>query len=163
MFTVRTARESDAEAIHALIGELADYEKLRHQMTGGVDELRTHLFGVQPFARVLIAELDGVVVGFALYFHNYSTFLCRPGIYLEDLYVQPAYRRFGIGKRLLATLAARAVELGCGRLEWSVLDWNAPSIEFYRKLGALPQDEWTMFRLTGDALTALARDGTGSL
>jgi len=158
---VRVAADGDAEAIHSLIGELADYEHLRHAFVGSVEQLRRHLFGAQPFAHALVAELDGKVVGFALYFHNYSTFLCLPGIYLEDLYVQPAHRRLGIGRQLLAALAARAVALGCGRLEWSVLDWNAPSIAFYRGLGAEPLDEWTMFRLTGEALSSLAEAGSG--
>ncbi len=157
---IRAAATTDVEAIHGLIGELADYEQLRHHFTGSVVALRSHLFGAQPFAHALVAERAHELVGFALYFHNYSTFLCKPGIYLEDLYVRPAERRGGIGRRLLAALARRAVELDCGRLEWSVLDWNAPSIEFYRSLGANPLDEWTMFRLTGEALSRLAAAGS---
>jgi GNAT superfamily N-acetyltransferase len=153
---VRDALPQDVTAIHGLIGELADYEKLRHEFVGRVDDLAAHLFGEPRCAQALVAEIDGVVRGFALYFYNYSTFLCRPGIYLEDLYVQPALRRRGIGLDLLTTLARRAVARGCGRLEWAVLDWNAPSIAFYRQLGAKPMDEWTTFRLTGEALTRLA-------
>jgi len=153
---VRAAEPRDVAAIHSLIGELADYEKLRHQFIGSAVDLERHLFGPRPCAWVLVAEVDGVVRGFALSFRSYSTFLCRPGIYLEDLYVQPAWRRHGIGKALLTALAQQAVEEGCGRLEWAVLDWNAPSIAFYKQLGAQPMDEWTTFRLTGEALTRLA-------
>ena len=153
---VRAAEPRDVAAIHSLIGELADYEKLRHQFIGSAADLERHLFGPRPCAWALVAEVDGVVRGFALSFRSYSTFLCRPGIYLEDLYVQPAWRRHGIGRALLAALAQQAVEEGCGRLEWAVLDWNAPSIAFYRQLGAQPLDEWTTFRLTGEALTRLA-------
>ena len=153
---VRDATPTDVLAIHGLIGELADYEKLRPDFVGEPAQLAIHLFGAQRYAWALVAEEAGVVVGFALYFFNYSTFLCKPGLYLEDLYVQQAHRRRGIGLALLTTLARRAVTAGCGRMEWSVLDWNAPSIEFYRRLGARPMDEWTTFRLTGDALTRLA-------
>jgi GNAT superfamily N-acetyltransferase len=153
---VRDAGVQDVDAIHRLIGELADYEKLRQEFVGSPAELAAHLFGEQRFAWALVAEEAGSVIGFALYFFNYSTFLCKPGIYLEDLYVQTAHRRRGIGLRLLEELARRAVARGCGRLEWAVLDWNAPSIEFYKRLGARPMDEWTTFRLTGEALTRLA-------
>jgi len=153
---VRAALPQDVAALHGLVGELADYENLRHEFVGSVDALADHLFGEPRYAHALVAEVGGVVRGFALYFFNYSTFLCRPGIYLEDLYVQPALRRRGIGLQLLTELARRAVARGCGRLEWAVLDWNAPSIAFYRQLGARPMDEWTTFRLTGDALTRLA-------
>jgi GNAT superfamily N-acetyltransferase len=153
---IRDATAEDVAAIHGLIGELADYEKLRHEFVGPVDDLAAHLFGEPRFAHALVADVGGVVRGFALYFFNYSTFLCRPGIYLEDLYVQPAMRRRGIGLQLLTELARRAVARRCGRLEWAVLDWNAPSIAFYRQLGAKPMQEWTTFRLTGDALTRLA-------
>ena len=153
---VRAAEPRDVAAIHGLIGELADYEKLRHQFIGSAVDLERHLFGPRPCAWALVAEVEGVVRGFALSFRSYSTFLCRPGIYLEDLYVQPAWRRHGIGRALLTALAQQAVEEDCGRLEWAVLDWNAPSIAFYRQLGAQPMDEWTTFRLTGEALTRLA-------
>jgi GNAT superfamily N-acetyltransferase len=153
---IREATAQDVAAIHGLIGELADYEKLRHEFIGPPEDLAAHLFGEPRFAHALVAEVSGAVCGFALYFFNYSTFLCRPGIYLEDLYVQPAMRRRGIGLQLLAELARRVVARGFGRLEWAVLDWNAPSIAFYRQLGAKPMEEWTTFRLTGDALTRLA-------
>jgi GNAT superfamily N-acetyltransferase len=154
---IRDARPADVAAIHGLIGELADYEKLRHQMTGTAAALERHLFGEPRFAQALVAAgPDGRIIGFALYFFSYSTFLCRPGLYLEDLYVQPHARRQRTGQRLLAELARRAVAADCGRMEWAVLDWNAPSIAFYRQLGAVPMDEWTTFRLTGDALTRLA-------
>ena len=153
---VRPAEPADLGAIHGLIGELADYEKLRHQFVGSQADLGLHLFGPRPCAWALVAEVAGQVRCFALSFRSYSTFLCRPGIYLEDLYVQPAYRRQGLGRALLAALAQQAVEEGCGRLEWAVLDWNAPSIAFYRQLGAQPMDEWTTFRLTGEALSRLA-------
>lgn len=157
---IRPAVPADAEDILALVRELADYEKLSHEVTGTPEDLERHLFGPQPFARALMAHVDGELAGFALAFYNYSTFLCRPGLYLEDLFVRPRFRRLGIGRRLLVELARHAVELGCGRMEWSVLDWNAPSIEFYRRLGARPMDEWTIFRLTGDALTRLAAGGS---
>jgi len=153
---VRDALITDVDDILLMIGELADYEKLRHQVTGSRDDLVRHLFGADPFARALIASIDGQTVGFALYFFNYSTFLCKPGLYLEDLYVRPVWRRHGVGARVLATLAQRAASRDCGRMEWAVLDWNQPAIEFYRRLGALPQDEWTTYRLTGEALTRLA-------
>ena len=154
---IRDARPGDVDAIHGLIGELADYEHLRQQFTGTPADLARHLFGAPRFAQALVAEAaGGAITGFALYFFNYSTFLCRPGLYLEDLYVQPASRRQRTGQRLLAELARRAVAAGCGRMEWAVLDWNAPSIAFYRQLGAEPMDEWTTFRLTGEALTRLA-------
>ncbi len=128
--TVRPATAADVDDIHRLVMELADYERLTHEVTGTPADLRQHLFGTQPFARALMAYVDGELAGFALAFYNYSTFLCRPGLYLEDLYVRPRFRRLGIGRRLLVQLAAHAVEIGCGRMEWSVLDWNAPSIEF---------------------------------
>jgi GNAT superfamily N-acetyltransferase len=153
---VRPAQRADVEDILQLVRELADYEQLAHEVTGTSAELEDHLFGPRPFAQALLAQVGSEVAGFALAFHNYSTFLCRPGLYLEDLFVRPRFRRLGIGRRLLAALARQAVDLGCGRLEWSVLDWNAPSIEFYRGLGARSMDEWTMFRLTGDALIRLA-------
>ena len=154
---IRDATSGDVPSIHGLIGELADYEKLRHAFIGHAEDLSRHLFGEPRYAWALVAEREGAVVGFALYFFNYSTFLCRPGIYLEDLYVQPAQRRRGVGLALLTELARRAHARGCGRLEWAVLDWNAPSIAFYRQLGAEPMQEWTTFRLTGDALTRLAK------
>lgn len=160
---IRSATPDDVPTIVQLIRELARYEKLEHECQASAQALRHHLFpppGTPAFAEALIAELEGHTVGFALYFHNYSTFLTRPGIYLEDLYVQPAHRGKGIGKALLTRIAQLAVQRGCGRVEWSVLDWNAPSIAFYKALGAIPMDEWTIFRLTGDALHRLGQSPT---
>lgn len=153
---IRDAVPADLDDIVALIGELADYERLSHQYTGSPQDLAQHLFGAERYAQALIAESGGLAAGFALYFFNYSTFLCKPGLYLEDLYVRPACRRQGVGVRLFAALARRAVSRGCGRVEWAVLDWNSPAIDFYQQLGAQPQDEWTTYRLSGDALTRLA-------
>lgn len=158
---IRHATPDDTPAIAELIRALAEYERLSHDVVFDEADLRRHLFGARPYAEVLLAEHEGEVVGFALFFHNFSTFLGRPGIYLEDLFVQPQHRARGFGRALLARLAAIAVERGCGRLEWSVLDWNAPSIAFYRALGAVPMDEWTTFRLAGEALDALSREGAG--
>ena len=149
---IRPARPADIPAIAAMIRELAEYEHLSQEVILDEAKLREHLFGDREFASVLIAEESSAVVAFALYFYNYSTFLGRPGIHLEDLFVRPAARGHGHGKALLAKLASIAVAAGCGRLEWSVLDWNAPSIAFYQKLGAQPLDDWTTFRLTGETL-----------
>lgn len=132
------------------------YEKLEHAVVATQEVLRRTLFGERRYAEALIARLDGEPVGFALYFHNFSTFVGKPGLYLEDLFVEPAHRGKGIGKALLQHLAAIAVERDCGRVEWAVLDWNAPSIAFYRSLGAVPMDQWTVFRLEGAALRAVA-------
>lgn len=154
---LRPATPHDIGTIAALIRELAEYENLSHEVVFREDELRAHLFGERPYAEVLLAEDDGEPVGFALFFHNFSTFLGKPGIYLEDIYVRPERRGNGHGKALLAEVARIAVERGCGRVEWSVLDWNEPSIAFYRSLGAVAMDEWTVHRLTGDALSRLAR------
>lgn len=153
---IRRATPTDIPTIAELIRALADYERLAHEVVLDEALLRDHLFGPRPYAEVILAERAGAVVGFALFFHNYSTFLGRPGIYLEDLFVRPEHRGAGHGKALLAHLARLAVERGCGRLEWSVLDWNEPSIAFYKSLGAAAMDEWTVYRLTGDALSALA-------
>jgi len=153
---IRPATVVDVPTITELIRALASYENLSESVVLDEDSLREHLFGARQFAEVLVAEEDGVVVGFALFFHNYSTFLGRPGIYLEDLFVRPEYRRRGHGKALLSAVAHLASERGCGRLEWSVLDWNEPAIAFYRSLGAVPLAEWTAFRLTGDALRGMA-------
>jgi GNAT superfamily N-acetyltransferase len=150
------ATEADVETIHGFICQLAEYEKLSHEVVATPDDLRRHLFGPRPVAEVVLARWQGEAVGFALFFHNYSTFLGKPGIYLEDLFVNPERRGLGIGKTLLTWLAALAVERGCGRLEWSVLDWNTPAIDFYRALGSRAMDEWTVERLTGDRLLALA-------
>lgn len=153
---IRAAAPTDAELIAALIGELADYEKLRHECRVTPEAIGASLFGDRPQAECLIAEWQGAPVGFALFFHNYSTFLARPGLYLEDLFVRPAARGQGVGKALLKQLAALAVARGCGRFEWSVLDWNAPAIAFYESLGAKAQSEWTIYRVSGEALAALA-------
>jgi len=153
---IRPARPSDAADIHRLVRELADYERSAGQVVATEDDLRRALFGEQPAVFALIAEHDGAVAGFALWFLNYSTWTGRHGIYLEDLYVTPGLRGHGYGRALLAELARICVDRGYGRLEWSVLDWNAPAIGFYASLGAVPMDEWTVNRLTGPALLALA-------
>ena len=153
---IRPAAPADCPLIAALIGELADYEKLRHECHATAEALEASLFGERPHAECVIAEVDRTPVGFALFFHNYSTFLAKPGLYLEDLFVRPAARGQGVGKALLAHLAALAVARGCGRFEWSVLDWNAPAIAFYESLGARAQSEWTIYRVTGEALSHLA-------
>ncbi|HEV2093363.1 MAG TPA: GNAT family N-acetyltransferase [Rubrobacter sp.] len=156
MVHVREASEADVPLILSFVRELAEYEGLSHEVVATEEGLREGLFGERRYAQVLIAERDGLPAGFALFFHNFSTFLGKPGMYLEDLYVRPAFRGAGIGKKLLAHLAKLAVARGCGRLEWWVLDWNEPSIGFYRKLGAVPMDDWTVYRLTGGALDELA-------
>ena len=153
---IREATEQDVPLILSLIGELAEYEKLSDKVVATEDGLRDSLFGERRYGEVLIAEHDGVPAGFALFFHNFSTFLGKPGIYLEDLYVKPAFRGSGIGKKLLVYLASLAKRRGCGRLEWWVLDWNEPSIGFYKKLGAVPMDDWTVYRVSGSALEDLA-------
>lgn len=146
----------------ALIRELAAFEKLDDQARATPDALRTHLFGPKPRAEALVAEVEGKAVGFALYFHTFSTFRGQPGLYLEDVFVRETHRRLGIGKALLTSLARIARERGCGRLEWSVLDWNTPAIDFYRSLGARPMDEWTVFRLDDDPLSSLADEALDS-
>lgn len=154
---IRPATVNDTRTICELIRALAEYEQLSHAVVLEEDRLREYLFGPRRYAEVLMAEEGERVVGFALFFHNFSTFLGRPGIYLEDIFVRPEYRGRGHGKALLAAIARLAVERGCGRVEWSVLDWNEPSIAFYRSLGAVPLDDWTTYRLTGESLAALAR------
>jgi len=154
--TIRQATVSDVPLILDFIRGLAEYERLAEYVTATEAGLRESLFGRQPAAEVLIAEAGREPVGFALFFHNYSTFLGQRGLYLEDLFVKPAWRHRGVGRQLLGQLARVALERDCGRMEWAVLDWNDPAIRFYRGLGAQPMDEWTVFRLTGDALTALA-------
>ena len=153
---IAPANESDVPIILSFIRKLAEYEKLSHLVVASEADVREHVFGANPVAEVLLAYWDQEPVGFALYFRNFSTFLGQPGIYLEDLFVDPSHRGKGIGKALLARLAQIAAERGYGRLEWAVLDWNTPSIEFYRSLGAVPLDEWTAYRLTGAALDRLA-------
>jgi len=155
--TIRGAVAADVPQILAFIKALAVYEKLEHMVVADEAKLAKTLFGERPVAEVRIAEWQNKPAGFALFFHNYSTFLGRPGIYLEDLFVLPEYRGNGIGKALLIHLAQLAVQRDCGRLEWSVLDWNTPAIEFYKALGAVPMDEWTTYRVTGEALPALAK------
>lgn len=157
-FTIRLATAQDVPVILQFIKGLAEYEKLTHEVTATEDLLRETLFGSRQVAEVIIGEYRGEPVGFALFFHTYSTFLARPGIYLEDLFVKPEMRGRGFGRVLLAYLAKLAHERKCGRVEWSVLDWNDPSIQFYRTLGATAMDEWTMYRLTGAALTNLAAE-----
>jgi GNAT superfamily N-acetyltransferase len=157
VFRIERATERDVPVILGLIKALAEYERMSGDVTATEETLRDSLFGARPAAEVVIGYAGDAVAGFALFFHNYSTFLGQPGIYLEDLYVAPEWRGHGFGKRLLSHLAALAVERGCGRLEWSVLDWNEPAIGFYKKLGARPMDEWTVFRVTGDALPRLAK------
>jgi GNAT superfamily N-acetyltransferase len=154
---IRSAVPSDLPTIVALIRALAEYEQLAHEVVLDPDELAGHLFGPHPYAEVLIAERDdGAAVGFALFFHNFSTFLGRPGLHLEDLFVVPEARGHGHGLALLRELGRIARDRRCGRIEWNVLDWNEPSIAFYRSLGAEPMEEWLLYRLTGDAMKALA-------
>jgi GNAT superfamily N-acetyltransferase len=153
--TIAPATSDDIPTILGLIRELADYEKLSHMVQATEESLRRDLFGPRPFAEILIGRLDGQAVGYALFFHSYSTFLAKPGIYLEDVYVQPAARGVGVGKALFRAVATVAHERGCGRLEFSVLDWNQPSIDFYRALGSEALEEWTMYRLTEDAIARL--------
>ena len=155
---VRPATKEDVPVILDFIKALAEYEHLSHDVIATEESLSTTLFGAHPAAEVVIGYAeDGTPAGFALYFSNYSTFLAKPGIYLEDLFVKPTFRGKGYGKALLVYLARLAEERNCGRLEWSVLDWNTPAIDFYKSLGARPMDEWTVFRVTGEQLTALAQ------
>ncbi|MFM5917831.1 MAG: N-acetyltransferase family protein [Novosphingobium sp.] len=153
--SIRPAVPADLPLIGQLIRDLAVYEKLEHEVRFDGEVLGEKLFGPRPYAEVVIGEIDGAAQGFALFFHNFSTFEGRPGIYLEDLYVREAARGSGLGKALLSHLAALAVERDCARLEWSVLDWNEPAIGFYKALGARLMDEWTVMRVDGDALGAL--------
>ncbi|HEY7964418.1 MAG TPA: GNAT family N-acetyltransferase [Steroidobacteraceae bacterium] len=155
--TIRAARPADVPLVLAFIRELAVYERLEDQVVATEADVAAGLFGARPYAEVLLGCLAGEPVGFALFFHNFSTFLGKPGLYLEDLFVRPAARGAGVGRELLARLARLAIERGCGRLDWAVLDWNEPSIGFYRSLGAATLDDWTTFRLSGDALARLAR------
>ena len=154
--SVRPATRDDLPLLAALIRELAVYEKLEHECHVTEKGLDDALFGPTPCVQSLVGLIDGVPQGFALFFTNFSTFLAKPGIYLEDLFVRPAARGHGLGKALLGSLAKLAVDRGCGRLEWSVLDWNEPALGFYRKLGAVAMSEWTVHRMTGDSLKALA-------
>jgi len=155
-FRIEPARERDVPLILSLIKGLAEYEKLAHEVVATEERLRQSLFGPHPSAEVVIAYVDDEAVGFALFFHTYSTFLGQRGLYLEDLFVLPEWRGRGAGRALLTHLARIAAERGCGRFEWSVLDWNEPAINFYKNLGAKPMHEWTVFRVAGDALVTLA-------
>jgi GNAT superfamily N-acetyltransferase len=158
--TVRFARPADVPAIVGLIGELAEYEKLSHLVHATPALLEPQLFGPRPGCECLVGErADGVIVGFALFFHNFSTFLCKPGIYLEDLFVQPAARGTGLGRQLLVQLARIAVERDCGRFEWAVLDWNVSAQAFYERMGAAMMPDWRLCRVTGEPLRRLAARG----
>ena len=155
--SIRPASAADLPLIAQFIRDLADYERLAHEVRFDEAVLGDRLFGARPYAEVLIGEIDGSPQGFALFFHNFSTFEGRPGVYLEDLFVRPEARGSGLGKALLAALAQISIQRDCARLEWWVLDWNDPAISFYKKLGAKPMDEWTTFRVDGDALDTLAQ------
>jgi GNAT superfamily N-acetyltransferase len=159
---IRSARPEDLPTIVALIRGIAVYERLSHEVVLREEDLGRFLFGEPRYAEVLLAEEQGAVVGFALFFHNFSTFLGRPGLYLEDLFVEPEHRGRGHGQALFAAVARLAVERGCGRMEWAVLDWNTPAIEFYRRALAVPMSDWTVFRLTGESLRRLADSGPPS-
>jgi GNAT superfamily N-acetyltransferase len=162
MLTIRDAAPGDAPLILAFIRELAEYEKLAHEVVATEEGLARELFGDAPVAHALIASWGGEPAGFALYFYNFSTFLGRTGLYLEDLFVRPAHRRHGIGRRLLVELARRAEARGCGRMEWAALDWNEPALRFYRELGARTLDEWVTHRLGSRQIAALAAEGEGA-
>jgi GNAT superfamily N-acetyltransferase len=155
--TIIRATPADIPAILDFIRKLAEYEHLSHTVIAREDDLQNHLFGPSPAAEVLLAKIQNNPVGFALYFTTFSTFLARPGIWLEDLFVLPDFRHQGIGRALLQAVASIAIKRNCGRLEWSVLDWNKPAIQLYKKLGAVPMNDWTTQRLTGEALSRLAR------
>jgi GNAT superfamily N-acetyltransferase len=156
-FRIRQTTAADAPALLELIRALAEYERLLEHLSATEDGLRSHLFGARPMAEAVLAEADGVAVGFAVFFHNFSTFLGRPGLYLEDLFVRPEYRGRGYGKALMVFVARLAHARGCGRLEWSVLDWNRPARDFYRALGARPLEEWIGQRMSAEAIARLAQ------
>jgi GNAT superfamily N-acetyltransferase len=156
LIQITAGAEADLPIILEMIRALASYERLSDQCVASEEKLRATLFGEERGPEVLVARVDGIPAGFALFFHTYSTFLAQRGLYLEDLFVKPAYRGHGVGRALLERLAQVAVGRNCGRFEWSVLDWNEPAIGFYRRLGAMPMGDWTMFRITGDALRRLA-------
>ena len=157
-FAIRVATARDVPTILSLIRDLAEYERAPHDVVATEASLEEALFGARPAAEVLLGEEAGAAVCFALFFHNFSTWLGRRGLYLEDLFVRPEVRGRGYGRALLVRLAQLAVERGCGRMEWAVLDWNEPAIEFYRKLGARPNEEWTIFRLTREGIAKLSQD-----
>ena len=154
--TISPATRDDVSLLFELVMALAEYENLAHEVTGAPEDLDKYLFGKTPTAQAIVARIDGAPAGFALYFFNFSTFLMKPGIYLEDLFVLPGYRRRGIGTAIFQYLAQTALVKGCGRFEWSVLDWNQPAIDFYRSKGAVMLDDWRTCRVTGQALEALA-------
>jgi GNAT superfamily N-acetyltransferase len=156
---IRRAQEHEVPVVLEFVRELAEYEHLEHEVVATEERMRTALFGPRPYCEVVFACLEGEPVGFALFFHNFSTFLGLPGIYLEDLFVRPSARGRGVGQRLLAWLARETVDRGCGRLDWAVLDWNEPAIRFYNSLGATPMEAWKIFRLTGAALERVAGQG----
>jgi GNAT superfamily N-acetyltransferase len=153
---IRPATVADVATIFQLIQALAEYEKLSHQVTGSAEQLHDHLFGDRPHIEALLAEHQGTAIGFALFFTNYSTFLTQPGLYLEDLFVMPAYRGKGVGKLILSHLARIALQRNYGRLEWSVLDWNEPAIGFYQRIGATVLPDWRICRVTGDGIEKLS-------
>ncbi len=155
-FEIRPATEADAPVILSFVKQLAEYEKLAGEVAATESSIRDTLFGNRRVAEVAIGYFEAKPAGFVLFFHNYSTFLGRPGLYIEDLFVEEAYRRRGFGRALLLYVARLAEERRCGRLEWSVLDWNEPAIQFYKKLGALPMSDWTVYRVTGESLRRLA-------
>ncbi|HEV2703383.1 MAG TPA: GNAT family N-acetyltransferase [Steroidobacteraceae bacterium] len=155
--SIRSVRAEEVELVMQFIRELAEYERLAHEVIASSDDLRAALFGARPYAEAIFGCLDQVPRGFALYFHSFSTFLGKPGLYLEDLYVQPAARGQGLGTRMLAWLAQLALERGCGRFEWAVLDWNEPALKVYRSLGARPAQGWIIHRVSGEALAQLAK------
>ncbi len=157
VLALRPALESDLDLILQFVRELAEYEHLSHMVVDDRERMRASLFGERPYAEVVIAQVAGVPAGFALFFHNFSTFLAKPGIYLEDLFVRPQFRGAGVGKALLLYVGKLARERDCGRYEWAVLDWNQPAIDFYQGLGAAPMDEWRLMRVTGEALDALGQ------
>jgi GNAT superfamily N-acetyltransferase len=155
-YRIAPARPEDVAIMIALVRELAEFERLLHEVRITPEDLHAHLFGPRPYCEAAVVWVGDEAAGFALWFHNYSTFMGRPGLYLEDLYVRPVFRGQGCGEGLLKHLAGLAVERGCARLEWSVLDWNQRAIGFYKSMGAAPMDEWTVYRVTGDSLLALA-------
>jgi GNAT superfamily N-acetyltransferase len=156
--TIRAATADDVQLVLSFVKELAEYERLSHAVVATEADIRASLFGPRPYAECVFACLANQPVGFALFFHNYSTFLGQPGLYLEDLFVRPSVRGKGVGRKLLVYLAQLAVERGCGRLEWAVLNWNEPAIRFYENLGARANSEWTGYRLAGDALARLSKE-----
>jgi GNAT superfamily N-acetyltransferase len=157
-FRIEPANERDVPVILKFIQGLAQYERLEHEVVATEAGLRATLFGARPVAEVILGYAGAEAAGFALFFHNYSTFLARPGLYIEDLFVLPEWRNKGLGRRLLCHITKLAVDRRCGRVEWAVLDWNEPAARFYRRLGARTMDEWTVYRLTGDALEQLAAE-----